>query len=141
MNIYSIYKATNLINNKVYIGYTFNFNYRLKQHKIQSETGTYPFYQAIREFGWNNFQWEIIYQTKDIIHCKQMEDQFIIENKSYIAIPNSNGYNYIIGRYGKKLLSEKYNNIHYNKIDTKNDTHKAVMNMANECINEIYALI
>jgi group I intron endonuclease len=141
MNIYSIYKATNLINNKVYIGYTFNFNIRYKQHKNHSETGTYPFYQAIREFGWNNFQWDIIYQTKDINHCKDMEDQFIVDNNSYIAIPNSNGYNYTIGRYGKKLLSEKYNNIQYKQIDIKNDTHKAIMNMANKSINELYALI
>jgi len=96
MSIYSIYKATNIVNEKVYIGYTSNFEARKKKHKKTSEKSTIRFYEAIRKYGWDNFEWEIIYQSRDMDHCKNvMENYFIQMYDSY-----KNGYNSTLGGDG-----------------------------------------
>lgn len=55
-----IYKATNNINNKVYIGQTKNFRSRKLNHKSYYLKRKCPFYSAIKKYGWENFKWEII---------------------------------------------------------------------------------
>lgn len=64
MNFY-IYKYTNLINNKKYIGQTNNFERRIKEHKSCSfnpKSVNYDdkIHQAIRKYGYENFKIEII---------------------------------------------------------------------------------
>lgn len=60
-----IYKCT-FPNKKVYIGQTCReLDNRLREHKkdsknISSNKYNYSFYEAIREFGWENLIWEII---------------------------------------------------------------------------------
>ena len=96
MIIYSIYKATNIQNGKCYIGFTKNYKKRLKEHKRGSLERDNVFYRAIRKYGWDSFDWQIIYQSKDGDYCKNiMETHFIIENDSY-----SNGYNMTNGGDG-----------------------------------------
>lgn len=58
-----IYKATNLVNNKSYIGQTKNFEKRKKQHLKAKDD--YVFHQALRKYGKDNFLWEIIEECAD----------------------------------------------------------------------------
>ena len=113
MNIYSIYKATNKINDKVYIGFDSNWPSRKNKHKQLSSTNKQSLYSAIRKYGWKNFEWEVIYQSKDNQHCLNiMEPYFIEKYNSY-----KNGYNMTTGGDGsigykhtdemKKHISEK----------------------------------
>jgi group I intron endonuclease len=85
MNIYAIYKVTNKINGKIYIGFDSNWPTRKYQHKSRSKKNkTYKLYQAIRKYGWDNFDWEIIYQSFDALHTlKVMEPHFIKEYNSF----------------------------------------------------------
>lgn len=93
MNIYSIYKATNKINGKIYIGYTNNFPRRQKNHKNYSIKTNSHFYNGIKKHGWDNFEWEIIYQSKDQAHTlNEMESYFISIYDSF-----HNGYNSTTG--------------------------------------------
>ena len=112
MNIYSIYKATNKINGKCYIGFDSNWPSRKYKHKSRSATGQQALYYAIRKYGWDNFEWEVIYQSKDANYTlNKIEPLFIEEYDSY-----KNGYNMTIGGDGsigykhteefKKFLSE-----------------------------------
>lgn len=57
-----IYKATNLINKKVYIGKAKDFLVRVKRHKKDSYSNKLKktLYYAIKKYGWSNFKWEII---------------------------------------------------------------------------------
>ena len=81
--VYSIYKVTNKANNKIYIGFSSDFNRRLKEHKSYFPTVNCVFYRAIRKYGWNNFTFEIIYQSLDYKHCLViMEPHFIKEFNS-----------------------------------------------------------
>ena len=56
-----IYKITNTINNKLYIGQTVDFNHRIRSHEEtgfnkNAESYNNPLYRAIRKYGINNFE-------------------------------------------------------------------------------------
>lgn len=105
MNIYSIYKATNKINGKVYIGIDKKWPTRKYAHKSRAKHDTgFHFHKAIRKYGWENFDWEIIYETFDYEDLKKSEIKFISEYNSFI-----DGYNKTFGGEGSsgKLQSEK----------------------------------
>ena len=112
MNIYSIYKATNKINGKVYIGFDSNWPHRKNSHKCYHVDGKTKFHRAIKKYGWENFEWELIYQSKDRnFTLGVMERHFIEEYDTF-----KKGYNSTLGGEGtfgkkqsernKKLLSE-----------------------------------
>jgi group I intron endonuclease len=106
MIIYSIYKVVNTINGKVYIGFDSNWPQRKKRHlkdsSYKKSVGYNDiFHKAIRKYGKENFEWQIIYQSKDGQNClKEMEPHFIKEHNSYIYFNNSNGYNMTLGGDG-----------------------------------------
>jgi group I intron endonuclease len=103
MNIYSVYKATNKITNKVYIGFDSSWPKRWFWHKSQFNKKDTKFYRAVRKYGWNNFDWEIIYQSKDREHTlKKMESYFITEYNSYKI-----GYNSTLGGEGTNGYKQK----------------------------------
>lgn len=96
MKIHSIYRATNTVNGKVYIGYDSNWPARQYSHKKHSKNPKYKFHLAIQKYGWDSFEWEIIYQSLDGIHCKEvMEDRFIVDHDSI-----NSGYNMKAGGSG-----------------------------------------
>jgi group I intron endonuclease len=105
MNIYSIYKATCNITNQCYIGFDSNWPNRQKIHKSFSKNPKTYFQRALFKYGWNNFTWEVIYQSKDKEYClKIMEPYFIKEHDCF-----ENGYNMTLGgegTFGKKLSHE-----------------------------------
>jgi len=119
MNIYSIYKATNKINGKSYIGFTSNFSHRKYKHKYYSLTKKVNnyFYNAIRKHGWDNFQWNIIFQSKDANYCKNvMEKYFIDEYRTFVGFSNCLGYNTTLGGDGTLGHNPEKTQQHKNKI-------------------------
>jgi group I intron endonuclease len=104
MNIYRIYRATNSISGKVYIGFTSGpLKGRMTTHKHNCFTRLYKnkFYDAIRSYGWDQFIWDEIYVAKESVKAQQshtlkvMEDYFIHEYDSL-----NNGYNIAPGGGG-----------------------------------------
>ncbi len=106
MNICYIYKATNNITTKSYIGFTTTcLNTRKIQHKhkaLVKQIDT-KFYKSIRKHGWDNFTWDILYASWDKDHClKSMEPYFISKYDSLV-----NGYNTVEGgTVGAVLIGE-----------------------------------
>jgi len=103
-NIYSIYRATNLITEKCYIGFDSNWPKRKSEHKSAAirDKGFNKFYNSIKKYGWESFTWEVIYQSCDGLHClNTMESYFISEYNSY-----HNGYNSTKG--GESGLGNKW---------------------------------
>ena len=93
----SIYKITNIINGKCYIGQSQAVNKRLSDHKYNSTSkdkfNDIPkLYNAIRKYGKNNFKFEII--SNDIDNW-----QLDFWERFYICLYNSvyNGYNIAFG--------------------------------------------
>lgn len=93
---YYIYKATNLINGKSYIGQTSDVKRRIWQHWRCYEKESCVFHDAIEEFGFKNFEWEILSEV-DSRH------QAIILEKQYIKMYSTmipGGYNMNKGGVG-----------------------------------------
>ena len=79
--IASIYKITNTVNDKFYIGFTTkHINRRFSGHIYDSKVSNRPICRAIRKYGSNAFRIEAIYQSRDITHTLNvMESHFIAE--------------------------------------------------------------
>jgi group I intron endonuclease len=93
-SIYSIYSAFNVVTKQRYIGFDSNWPNRQKSHKREhKKNNNIKFYNAIRKYGWHNFIWEIIYQSKDGNHCLNIMEPYFI--KEYDTIKN--GYNIVEG--------------------------------------------
>jgi group I intron endonuclease len=98
-----IYKHTNIITGKSYIGRTiFSIEKRWKSHISSAKNGsTYDFHESIRKYGESNFISEILEECKesDIIN---REEYWIKYYDTY-----NNGYNMNEGGSGYGLLSLK----------------------------------
>ena len=94
-----IYKITNQINGKVYIGQSIDIQYRWKQHKQQAKNNrkNNKLYQAMRKYGIENFLFEVIEQ------CKFSQQQLDNRQRYWIEYYNSyeNGYNSTRGGQGE----------------------------------------
>lgn len=136
-----IYKATNLVNGKCYIGQTTNLAKRKLRHKsnILDDKNSAYFYNAVRKYGWCNFTWEVLCEcdTKELLNIR--ETMKIIVNHSHWT---ECGYNMTWGGEGsmgykasektkKKLsdLSKGKNNPMYGKHHT--DMAKRIISLKN----------
>ena len=124
MKIYSIYKATNILTGKSYIGFTSNLASRKRLHKYNAWKRNSPFYASIRLYGFDQFVWEEIYSSRDKEHTLcVMEDYFI--NSYNTKYPH--GYNMKDGGSGgnlsqvaRKKISEKRRGILFSEEHKKN---------------------
>ena len=104
-----IYKITNNINNKSYIGQT------TKDLEERKESHYYAIYKdknfaihkAILKYGWENFKWEILEKCDSKEELDEMEFHFI---KQYDTFISKNGYNMTWGGEGSpgKIFTEDY---------------------------------
>lgn len=82
-----IYKFQNNITNEVYIGQSVELEARYIRHKRDWLNGTTDFYQAIQQYGWDCFSYEVI-EYCDISELNEREQYWIKYYDSYY-----NGYN------------------------------------------------
>ncbi len=110
--IKAIYKITNLINHKIYIGQTVHPNKRWWEHQQRAKThyDNYPIHLAIDKYGAENFSFEILEWTKDY------DDEEARLIKEYNSI-SPNGYNLIEGGHSPIMLGEDHP---HNTISNKN---------------------
>lgn len=107
----AIYKITNKINNKCYIGQSNNPTHRWVEHKFHvnnnDDIGKSAIHDAMRKYGINNFEFTII----------GWFDDYNEQEKYYIQYYNSlipNGYNILKGgedpphRYGENHHNSKF---------------------------------
>lgn len=92
-----IYKYTNKINGKIYIGQSIDIKKRQCTYKSsannQNSSGyNTPFHQAIREYGLENFNFEIVIELSPFEYTKEKLDEL---EQYFIEYYNSfnNGYN------------------------------------------------
>jgi group I intron endonuclease len=102
--IYYCYKATNDVNGKTYIGFAGDPLQRWREHKRDAEKGRgYIFHEAIRKYGWDHFQFEVI--------CCGKDKQVMLEYVEPILIDQ---YHSSIGEHGynihRKVLGASFSN-------------------------------
>ncbi len=121
--MYSIYQAINKVNNKSYIGFDSKWPRRRRIHKwlaLTKKVNTY-FHKAIRKYGWNNFEWKILFQSSNLEETLNIQENFFIEKyNSY-----NQGYNLTKG--GEGTLGHSH--IPWNKGKTHTtETRKKISN-------------
>lgn len=104
-HIGSIYVLINTINGKLYIGQTTQYyQKRWQSHKDQSKKSHHLISQAIKKYGFENFQKYVIYQTDEVDDKKKLIDILDFYEKKYIDQFNTTdhtiGYNVSIGGNG-----------------------------------------
>ena len=106
--ISGIYCFTNKINNKKYVGQSFNIRDRINQHKYRAtcrnDSGyNMPLHYAIRKYGWSNFEISIIEKCPP----NKLDDR----EKYWIKKLNTispNGYNILIGGQSNRKNLDDY---------------------------------
>ena len=85
-----VYKITNKINGKFYIGHSVRtLEQRWKSHLSSVRQGSkFRFHSAIRKYGIDQWDKEILFENIDVNVCKKKEEEYIFELKAMI-----NGYN------------------------------------------------
>lgn len=103
-----IYKITNKLNNKVYIGQSVNISYRWTAHRCRpfnknSNQYNNPLYKAIRKYGIENFQFEVLEEC--------LKSELNDKEKYYISLFKSTdpkkGYNLTTGGQDSRQINSK----------------------------------
>lgn len=100
-----IYKITNEINNKIYIGQTIvSVEERWYKHKWNAlNLQKYALHQAMHKYGIENFKIEILTETNSKEDLDRLEKKYIKEYNSFV---NQNGYNMTDGGEGSSPTEE-----------------------------------
>lgn len=116
-NLFKVYKHTNLINKRIYIGITYlPINKRWVNGKGYKKQ---QFYSAILEFGWDNFKHEVLFDKLTEDEALEIEKELILFHKSYLP---EFGYNIDMGgKYAGKHSIETRNKI------SKNVPHRKII--------------
>ena len=98
-----IYKITNKINNKCYIGKSKNIEARWKEHKwrmnsLDEINLNKPLYRAFKKYGLNNFSFEVIEELDNYEADANEREKYWI--KFYNSYGSENGYNATYGGDG-----------------------------------------
>ena len=96
MKHYYVYKVTNKVNGKVYVGRTIDFFKRISQHCRESTKDTTQLHRDFQEYGIENFTWEVLCIANGRLEADTKEREFI---KMFGCI-EPNGYNQTIGGTG-----------------------------------------
>lgn len=108
-----IYKVTNKINGNVYIGQTMH---SLKKRRSKHESNARMrkieksyFYKAIRKYGKENFDWDILEYCNSKYELDLAEEWYIRYYRTFIRFNVCNGYNLTMGGEGSagRVVSEK----------------------------------
>src|SRR5271163_2921813 len=86
-----LYRVTCLINNKIYIGQTVDPSSRWRGHKRDAANPKVPFHHAIKKYGADNFDFEVIVSCRGQDNANELETELVKQYHSYVT--NGGGYN------------------------------------------------
>ncbi len=108
--MFVVYKITNLIDNKCYIGSSIRVEKRWQQHINASQNPNnvcynYPLYKAFRQFGIENFTFEIIADDFDFIWDMEEYEQQMID---FYECLKPKGYNQTRSTHSNNIAKENF---------------------------------
>lgn len=102
-----IYKITNSINYKIYIGKTINLQKRIAKYKRSlKKESSQNIIKSMKKYGFENFMFEIIYECESLDELNDKEKYFI---NSFNSMNEEVGYNMTSGGDGGDTLSKHIN--------------------------------
>jgi len=101
-NLMVVYRITNLLNSKTYVGQTFrNPQKRFSEHLKSSGNGVHhPLYHSIKKYGKENFSFEIIEKCSSIDEMNKKEEFYI---DLFQSMDPNKGYNLRHGGFNKSF--------------------------------------
>lgn len=101
-----VYKITNRVNGKSYIGHSVRtLEQRWKSHLSSVRQGSkFRFHSAIRKYGMDQWDQEIIFEHTDVDVCKKKEEEMI---SHFNLMDNKKGYNAKPGGCGGWIVPDK----------------------------------
>lgn len=100
-----VYKITNLLNGKCYIGQAKDLEKRLKGHRRCVGKTKSPLYSAIEKYGWDSFEITVIAVADSYDQLNQLEVDHIVKHNSLYPA----GYNLTEGGTGGDLVTNHPN--------------------------------
>lgn len=122
--MFKIYKYTNKVNGKIYIGQTRNSLSQRAKSNGENYYGCRYFYNAIKKYGWENFEPEIIVDGLSQEEADILEEYFI---KQYNSTDRSIGYNISYGGSNNTMPDESREIISQKAIERYKDKTKNPM--------------
>ena len=130
-----IYKITNDVNDKIYIGKTeFSIEKRFKEHckdAFRERCEKRPLYSAMRKYGINHFHIELVEETNE----PEEREKYWIEYFGSFKY----GYNATMGGDGKKYIDYDLVVATYNKLQNIKETAK-ILNINEDSVRKILNL-
>jgi len=128
-----IYKVTNKINNKCYIGQTIrSLEQRKHEHSRDIKKFNIVFYRSIKKYGWNSFEWKVLEKCDTKEELDEMEFHYIKQYNTFIP----NGYNMTWGGDGgncgnqfTKLSKKERSKIHFLNLMSENEKEEYLNNL------------
>jgi group I intron endonuclease len=135
--MFYVYCYKNKTNGKCYIGKTKNISQRKSRHRRNAfvDKLTLPFYNALRKYGENNFDFQILEQFE---HEYVIFDLEIFYIKAYKSNNSEYGYNLTAGGEGSAGLKHNENQIKANKLKVgdKNGNSKLTEQVVYQIFND-----
>ena len=129
-----IYKITNDINNKCYIGKTeFSIEKRFKEHchdSLRPQLNKRPLYSAMNKYGTEHFHIELLEETDS----PEEREQYWIERLGSFG---SGGYNATLGGDGTKYIDYDLVVAVYQELQSITDTAKSL----DICVDSVSAIL
>lgn len=119
-SIYSVYIHTNKINGMKYVGCTGIDPQKRWKYGYGYSNGQTKFFNAIKEFGWNNFDHEIIKTNLSKEEALELEEKLIKENNIV-----ENGYNSAFGGKHNYLSVQSKKKLSEQRMGENNPNYKA----------------
>jgi len=121
--MFYVYKLTNKITQKYYIGFTNNISNRVNSHKCSAKSGKKSkLYSNIRKYGFDNFDLSVLFQSEDRTSALSKEIEFIdLEDKQCL--------NLALGGEGGFVVPEEHKDVWRRKLSVKRKGRKPALGM------------
>lgn len=103
MRTFCIYKVVNLINGKIYIGKTNDFEKRKREHIVYDIDDNSYFHKALKKYGESNFEWSIIDYADTLEDINNLEKYYIRKYNTF----KPKGYNMTKGGDGGSMWNAR----------------------------------
>ena len=128
METWKIYKHTNKINGKCYIGQSINPHHRFIAHcsRSKNDTDNSPLHSAIRKYGKEKFQLDVLEWTENY---NQREKELIHEHNTL----SPNGYNIC---HGGEEPPHQYGELHHNSTVSEEQVSLIIQHLKESVLTE-----
>ena len=129
-----VYKITNLVNGKIYVGSSKDIGQRWNQHKEylnKNIHGNTHLQRAWDKYGENNFKFEIIEECEPVVRFER--EQFYLNTLNPF---DENGYN-IVRQISKKYMSDNYMIKKCTRCGHEYHTFSHLSKYCDDCKNEL----